>query len=186
MPPPLTQVTAGTVLQTAVMKALNTTDFSAVRIDWPTDGQPDWPVDFDVCFIGIITSNEEYANIERDVEMSNLDSKTIQVTMTYTRGWRVDLIFYGPNATDNARIFHSSLFGDAVHDILASSNLYWIPESDTPIRTPEEFQGQWWERSTFSARFYEAVTELSTVPSVASIEVIIETAKGVSADFTVT
>lgn len=53
-------------------------------------------------------------------------------------------------------------------------------------RMPEPFDKQWWERSDFSCEMYEFVTETITRQTVKSVEVIVEDAQGMIADFTVT
>jgi hypothetical protein len=47
---------------------------------------------------------------------------------------------------------------------------------------PELFAAQWFNRVDFEARFNELTTESDTVGTIASAEVILETADGVVAD----
>jgi hypothetical protein len=94
----------------------------------------------------------------------------------YTRVWSIAFAIYGPNSFDHARLIKSALFMDWTHDILAASNLYAVMDISDPRRVPELFSGQWWERVDFSCRFNEGITETTTTPSIASVEVILQDA----------
>ena len=177
------------LLQSATMLTLGidpTQDplaYQKVRTSWP--GPPTWAITDDVCFVRAVPEDDEYDRV-RDVEVRNIDGASLQTTTTYTRVWRIMWVVYGPNSFDHTRLIHSGLFQDNIHDLLAASNLYFIPDPNAPQRAPENYQGQWWERVNFSARFNELVTEVSTVPSIASAEVIPETAAGKVADLNLT
>ena len=67
---------------------------------------------------------------------------------------------------------------DWVRAIFALSNLYLIPDSAEPLRAPELFSGEWWDRADFRARYYEGVTETIAQQTVASAEVILDAAIG--------
>lgn len=161
------------------------TAYSLVRIEWPTDGQPDWPLAFDVCFVESTMEADSYDQImERNVVPN--DDSTYTLTTVYTRVWRVRLVAYGPNSGDRLRQTKSCMTLDFAHDTLAESNLYLIFELGTPRRNPELFTNDWWERWDFSVRMNEQVTDTLVLPTMASVEVYIQDAVGNTSDRTIT
>lgn len=176
---------AATLAMLSIDPASDPNAYAEVRTSWPTTGQPGWKIDDDVCFLRCVEEDDEYNRI-RDSELSSNDDTSVTETTTYTRVWRVFWVLYGKHSFDRARMIRSALQGQAIHDLLASSNLYFVPNPSAPQRVPELFGGQWWERTDFSARFNELVTETETIPTVASVEVIVNDASGVIADITTT
>jgi hypothetical protein len=107
-------------------------------------------------------------------------------TTNYTRVWRVYWDVYGPNSFDNARLLRTRLFDQDVHDQFSAALLWMVTDPAAPVRAPELFANQWWERVSFSARFNEFVTETLTDQAVASTEVIVLNSGGTIADIEVT
>jgi hypothetical protein len=145
--------------------------FYRVRVGWQIEGQPAWNITDDICAIMATIADDSYNRI-RDVQFAANDETTLLQTTQYTRVWQARLVLYGPNSFDNARLIKSCLFLDWVTDALANSNLYLITDVADPTRSPEEFEGQWWERSDITFHLNENVVETITVQSVASVEVI--------------
>lgn len=155
-----------------------------IRFDWVTGGQPAFPITEDVCFIRCVEEDDEYNRI-REVRRVFNDPKTLTQSTSYTRVWRVHWTLYGPNSFDRARQLRSALFQQNPKALLAESNLYLIPDQESPRRVPEVFASQWWERVDFSARFNELVIEVTTVPTVGEVEVLTNTQVGQVADVTI-
>lgn len=175
------------VLQSLGIAPASPTDESAyeqVRIDWPTNGQPDWKITDDVAFIRAVEVPDDY-NFPHEVQATNTNTENYIESTIYARVWGVHFVFYGPNSFDRARQLKSCLYQTFAHDILAASNLYLIITLGTPRRFPELFTNDWWERVDFSVRMNEGVTDTLTKPSMASVEVIIEDSDGILSDFTV-
>lgn len=158
--------------------------YSQVRIDWPTPGQPAWPITSDVAFIRAVEVPDDY-NYAHEVQQPVSNAPTYPENTVYTREWEIGFIFYGPNSCDHARQVKACLFQEFIHDILEASNLYIDTMVGTPRRSPELFQNQWWERSGFSVRMNEMVTDTLTKQNVESVEVIVNTFNGVSSDVTI-
>ncbi len=149
-----------------------------VRLEWPTQGQPGWRVDEDICFVRATEEDGAYNKI-RDRRLSYQDAATLGSTDTYTRIWRVTWAFYGPTGFDNARLVKSALMSlDFATETLAQMSLYLNTEIGATTRAPEKFQGQWWERTDLSVLMNELVTESLTVHSIASAEVILNSNDG--------
>jgi hypothetical protein len=63
-----------------------------------------------------------------------------------------------------------------------------FPISDPPevIRTPENFNAQWWERADFYLDLYEYITETITPGTATSVEIkVLDSTVGLAADITV-
>lgn len=158
---------------------------TACRIAWNTDGSPAWTVGQDVISIQLTESDDSYNRIRDRWNTANNDTSAIQ-NDEYTRCWQVYFVARGPNAFDRIRLIKSALFQDFTHDILATSQLFLVPDLAAPMRSPELYEGRWWEVTTWHCKFYEQVNETLTVGTVVSAEVIVENESGVIADFTVT
>jgi hypothetical protein len=155
-----------------------------VRIDWPTAGQPAWAITDDIAFLRCAEVQDRY-NTAHEVQPVTQEPPTYPETTIYTRVWQTDFIFYGPNSFDRARQVKACLYQDFVHAILEASNLYLDTVIGTPRRTPELFQNQWWERTGFSARMNEQVTDVLVKPAIQLANIILEDVNGIFAEITV-
>ena len=155
-----------------------------VRIDWPTTGQPAWAITDDIAFLRCVEVPDRY-NTAHEVQPVTQEPPTYPETTIYTRIWQTDFIFYGPNSFDRARQVKACLYQDFVHAILEASNLYLDTVIGTPRRTPELFQNQWWERTGFSARMNEQVTDVLVKPAIQLANIILEDVNGIFAEITV-
>lgn len=151
--------------------------FFRVRVGWQKDGMPGWGPSQDVVTCMAVVTDDRYNRI-RDVSQSPLNDTTNTQTTDYTRAWEMRFSVYGPNSTDNARLIKSCLRLDWVRSIFSAVNLYLVPDERDPLRFPENFNKQWWDRSDFRAKYYEAVQETITQQTVATAEVIVEAAIG--------
>lgn len=156
-----------------------------VRIGWQEQGQPGPSINSDSVAIIAQPIDHEFSRL-RDSSLSG-DSTTIINTDKSTRIWQVKWMFYGPNSLTNARVVVSAWIKVSYIDsFLADSNLFVNPDVKEPGRSPENFQGQWWERVNMEAELYEEVTETLTVGTVGSVEVKLYTKDGKLADFVIT
>jgi hypothetical protein len=167
----LSQTDAEDALQALITSILGagTDPNTGVRISWPTGGSPGWLITDEVCFLRATLSGERI-NRSRDKNTSGTGASLTE-TVTYIRVWDIDLILYGPNSFDRARLIKSALFMDWVSTALAANSLAVVIDIEDPRRMPELFSGQWWERSDISFRMNELVTEISQVPAMVSVEV---------------
>lgn len=191
-PAPLTPKQLEIIMQAATCQMLgidpatDTAAGSKVRIGWQVAGQP-YAQDpsVDVCVLRAVEEDNPYDKL-RDRKLIVNDEETDISEEQYTRVWRVFWVLYGPNSFDHARLIRSGLLADAVHDLLANSSIFAVPEIGAPVRLPEVSNGQWWERVDLECLFYENVLEDTVINTVLSSEVILKTPAGVAADFTVT
>lgn len=171
--------------------------YFAVRAGWQQQGQPFQKITDNVTYCRAEEIDDEYNRI-RDVSYATTDVNRVPYpgnppggygqggyggtdlstlitikTTNYTRVWRVFWCCYGPNSFDNARQIRTRLFDQDIHDQFASSQLYLVTDPSAPIRAPEPFGKQWWERVDFSARFNEFVTEEYVEQAAISNEIIV-------------
>ena len=156
----------------------------AVRVSWPTTGAPAWKITEDVTFIRIIEADDKY-NRQRENKFIGLDTDNGTNLTRYTRVMEVFWTLYGSTSFANAQAIRDRLFYQEYHDILAQSNLYLIPDIVSPVRMPELFQGQWWERVDMSMRFNELIQRGLTIPYIKSAEITIKNDVKTLADFVV-
>ena len=141
-----------------------TLDYSLVRINWETQGQP-FPVlpGQDVCFLSCEPVHTPYSSIRAYIN-SNAPPP-LSESWTYNKGWHIAWILYGPNSSDRARMLWTAVFTDYFVDRLNASSLYPISEFVPPTRNPENINGEWWERADFAIDLYEYVTETLATPT---------------------
>lgn len=161
------------------------TDLTAgfqVRQTWPIAGAPAWGQNDNVTFVTCTEVDNPYNKV-RDEGVEANDSVSANKIIEYTRVWRVFWELRGPGAFDRARLLKTAMQLDFIHDMLSAFNLYLMPSVGNPNRVPELVEGKWWERTDFEMEFYEQVNETITVPTVASIEVVVSNSNGVQSDF---
>lgn len=184
----LTPAAMSTLLQslTCGMLGINPPDFSKVRVDWQTQGQPSQNVNTDICYVACTPWDTEYSRV-RDYSFTEVTGPPAVLTQQwqYTKGWRAAWCLYGPNSEDNARAIRTAMFMDYFNEQLSLSNLYPISDPPEVVRAPEQFNAQWWERADFYINMYEAVTETINPGTATSVEVIVRDGDGVVADITV-
>jgi hypothetical protein len=159
--------------------------FARVRVEFPPEGAPAWKPTEDVGFISAFEETDPY-NVIREVSPDvNEGGDSYVKTTTYTRVWRVHFTLYGPNSYDHGRQIKSCMFEDFAHDTLAQSSLWAVCDWETAKRIPEKFAAQWWEVTHYEVELNEFVTETLTLPTMGSVEIIIQDADSVIIDETV-
>jgi len=151
---------------------LDLTNLGNVRIAWPTDGAPAWGINDDVIFIRVTPIDNKLAR-NQDIIHTKIDQFTASQETGYTRTHKVDWTLYGPNSYDNADLIRYNIFNQDNTNLLKLSNLFLITDVPMPQRLPELFNGQWWERTDFSALFNELVIRGTTVPYITSPNFVI-------------
>ena len=145
--------------------------YSKVRISWPTGGAPAWKIAEDVVFIRILES-ESLWNRQREVKFLNLvDPDYGNQETKYTRVLMVNWAFYGPHCFDNAQAVRDQMFYELNQEALKQNNLALIPNIAAPMRVPELYQGQWWDRTDLSMFFNEKIVLNYNVPYIKSAEI---------------
>lgn len=167
----LTQVQLENIFQSLTSQILGTSDPSAVRISWPTDGAPSWKITDDVCFLAVTPTDDAYTR-QLQTDYSPLDDNNANSNLTYTAVVRVAWTLYGPNASDRSDLLRASLFMDSTRSTLISNNLALVTDVPMPIRSPELFNSEWWNRATLYANFNELVIRQSTIPYLQTANVI--------------
>lgn len=146
-----------------------------VRISWPTGGAPSWKITDNICFLQI-NNQENGISKQFDTKYTVQSGYNLNENITYTKVHRVDMVLYGPNSLENAEIIKNALYTSSTYRVLLQqNNMSVVQDVNTPIRSPELFQGQWWERANFFASFNELITTTSTIQAIQTINVTNET-----------
>ena len=136
---------------------------SKVRIAWPTGGAPGWKIN---------DAMTRQLNICYDPVKN--DEPYVKKQVGYTRVHKINWTLYGPNSYDNADIIRHMIFDFDYMKKFKEKNLFLITDVPMPTRLPEYYNGQWWERTDFSATFNEGVTRESEVPYIKNAEIILK------------
>jgi hypothetical protein len=143
-----------------------------VRIAWPTNGAPAWGINDDVIFMRVTQQDDKLTRYQ-DILYTGIDEISTSQETGYTRVHRVDWTLYGPNSYDNADLIRFNIFNQDNTNQLKTSNLFLITDVPMAQRLPELYNGQWWERTDFSALFNELVIRETTVPYITSPNFVI-------------
>lgn len=144
-----------------------------VRIAWPTNGAPSWQINEDVTFLRITPQDDKLAREQNIIYTENEQNKALLNKQTgYTRVHKINWTLYGPNSYDNADLIRHLIFDFEYMKKFKKKNLFLITDVPMPVRLPELYNGQWWERTDFSATFNEAVIRESAEPFITSAEII--------------
>lgn len=195
-----------TVTENTIIFITNPLAGKLVRQEWPKVGAPAWPKNDNIVFIRAVEEDDWYNKVrDQGVDDSNptgygygsgaygsggYGGVTVPTTAAllteYTRVWRVYWVFYGPDSYTRATLVKSAMQLDFIHDTLAASQVYLMPEVGAPKRQPEnDISGEWWQRTDFEMVFYEQVNESIVLNTVASTEIIVMNANGIQLDFEV-
>jgi hypothetical protein len=145
-----------------------------VRISWPAGGAPAWKINEDVAFIRVYEIDDPY-NRQKVTTYRNNDAVSVIQNESYTNVIAVDWILYGPNSFDDADTMRNGL---TRNETLRNNNMHLIYNRPAPVRSPELFNGQWWERTNLTAYFNLLVSHEYTVPAISAAQVILKTEKG--------
>lgn len=143
-----------------------------VRIAWPTNGAPGWKITDDIVFLRVTPIDDKMARGLNIIYNQNEEDKTYVDKKTgYTRVWKIDWTLYGFNSYDNADVIRNLIFDTDYMVEFKKKNLFLVTDVPMPTRLPEFYNGQWWERTDFSATFNEAVIRIKKVPYILSTDV---------------
>jgi len=151
---------------------------SGVRLSWPTRGAPGWKITDSIAFLRVTPTSSPYIQQRNATFVDAGDGVNVDVTTQSTRVHEVQWTIYSPSAYDLASALKDGLYTQAAHDTLAASNLYLVLDIPAPVRVPELFNGQWWDRCDLQANFNEDVLRYSQTPYLESAQVTLETEDG--------
>ena len=159
------------LIRKAVMEILSLTDKKAVRISWPKSGMPDWSISENVIFVRSYPVDDPYNRI-KDIKYREKDPVSVIRSETYTRVMGVDLIMYGPDSFDHADLVRNDI---GKNETLKKNKVFLVYDRKAPVRSPELFRGQWWERSTLSLQFNEQIMREYTNPTISDVRISVRT-----------
>lgn len=145
---------------------------SKVRISWPTNGAPSWKINEDVVFLRITPEDDKLAREQNIIYTENeQDRSFLKKQIGYTRVHKINWTLYGPSSYDNADLIRFRIFEDEYKKKFNKKNLFLITDVPMPVRLPEFYNGQWWERTDFSATFNESVVRENVEPYIKSADI---------------
>jgi hypothetical protein len=134
-----------------------------VRFAWPTDGSPGWSIDEDIVFLRITPIDDKIARPQDILYDTNASDYALK-EVAYTRVHKIDWTLYGPSSYDNADLIRYNILSSKYLNDFRAYNLFLITDVTMPVRLPELFNGQWWERTDFQASYNELVIRRSQIP----------------------
>lgn len=134
-----------------------------VRLSYPADGQPAWKITEDVVFLKI-NNEPDPIDKQRDVIYSEKDTDNAIRKVAYTRVHSIRWTLYGPNSFDNAEKIKNALYQPNYKDLFAKNNLFLVLNVENPVRFPELYNGQWWDRTDLEASYNENVVRTTEIP----------------------
>lgn len=140
-----------------------------VRIGWQTEGAPAFGVNDNVVFITAVPVDNQI-NRQHDILLENSSSDLLQ-TKGFTRVMAINVIAYGSDCVSNLLTIKMAMFDDDYRYELAAEKIYLVTDVEEARRTPENFQGQWWERADMQLKFNELIIIEKQINSVDSVEV---------------
>lgn len=153
-----------------IAKAAQEAAATAIRIAWPTQGAPPWKITDDKAFLRLTFENDEYTK-QREYTYRRKSNLLASQVMDMTNCVRVAWTFYGPNSWANAFKVFSMLGNPMLTLSLEQNRVFLIPDMPSPVRSPELFSGQFWERSDVYGRFNVHIRLLQDVPYLLETEI---------------
>jgi hypothetical protein len=145
------------------------TTHDRVRISWPTRGQPAWNVTDNVAFLRI-TPEDDPALHQQDTIYSKESSVSVKTKKQYQRQFAVAVICYGPSAWEDAEVIWNGFLSEPVQETLTKNHFGYIDRTG-PVRAPELYNGQWWNRTDLQLRFYELLEQESVINAFGSVTI---------------
>ncbi len=118
-------------------------------------------------------------NRQIDVTTEGAGTDTITQITKHVRSLTFNWQLYGDNGMENADKIRIGLMRPDVQNMLEQNNISLIPDIPEPVYVPELIGMQWYSRYDLSANFNQLVIDTSTLSTIASADVVIETEKGV-------
>ncbi|MBY6798107.1 hypothetical protein HYH85_18005 [Clostridium botulinum] len=143
-----------------------------VRIAWQTEGAPSWSIDEDIVFLRITPVDDSMTRQQNIIiDPVEKDKAYAKKQTGYTRVHKINWTLYGPNSYDNADVIRHLLFDYNYMQKFKEKNIFLITDVPMPTRLPEPYNGQWWERTDFSATFNEAVIKENKIPYITGTDI---------------
>ncbi|SFE43525.1 hypothetical protein SAMN04487969_102502 [Paenibacillus algorifonticola] len=139
-----------------------------VRTAWPAVGAPAWERTDDVCFMQVTLSPDQYTQ-----QIESTYSPQGLLIQSFTEVAAVSWIFYGPSSFDDSRKIRAGLFKPSTFETLSLQDTYLVTDVPEPVRSPELFNGQWWDRSNLFARFNIKTEIKEAIPHLETADIVV-------------
>jgi len=131
-----------------------------IRLEYPTEGQPDWKIEDTIVFLNLVERDDSYG---QQFESQDITETNTVIRHRYrTRVWDVVFTAYGPNAYELVNTLKDGVFIESSRTLLSKNNVFLVPDLPVCRQSPELFAGKWWNRWNIILCFnelYEAQPE---------------------------
>lgn len=127
-----------------------------VRMAYSAAVQPFQAIDRNVCYLTIQPADHNI-NRQIDTRYEDMDGCQAREINSYTRVIGVSLVFYGPDAYDNAILVRMELLSGSRDNLLAKNGLHIVPDVSEPLLTRELYQNHWIMRADLTVQFNNRV-----------------------------
>lgn len=139
----------------------------AVRSTWTQPGQPGFTITEDIVFYRVVTGGDTYDQKVYPVQGTNTQA------VEYTRVITLAITAYGPKAADNLEQIRTSFLAGYGTLNLQKEKIFPLINPGSVVRTPEYFEGQWWERADFSIVMYAKESTTVAIPEIESAKITV-------------
>lgn len=150
-----------------------------VRLSWPQDGAPAWKITDDVTFIQLNDAQNQDITIPINTVAEQANEDYQNQTSYQTRVLQAHWTIYAPNGVclDYAYKIKRSLYNNDIIQLLRDNYIFLVPSDNSPVRMPESFNGQWWDRADYMALFNATMIDDKDIPYIKSATVQLSTDK---------
>ena len=164
---------------------------TALGLDYKTHPQNIRPLEYPDSPAGLRTPHDDIvfyivqfddAGINRqidDITAPNTDETLVTRKIQYCRNLRFIWQIYGDDGFEWADTLRIMLFDPDIQTMLKEKGISLVTDVPQAVYIPEPVGQQWYKRYDLYAKFNQLVTKETTLPAVASANVIIVTEKGV-------
>ena len=146
---------------------LDITGFTAqsIRFSYQPNSAPFFEQGQDGVYIYVSPMESDVGKF-RDITYGELPGNvSVEESIVYTRVIQCQWTCYGPNAYDTAVTIRDGILSESVRRTFSRSRVYPNPRIQTPIRTPESVNSQWWERADIKVLFNVGTEKTAPIPT---------------------
>lgn len=153
------------LLRTAICDILQQpVNGSTVRVSYPTNGAPGFAITDTVLFLYLHEADDSYGNDRSPVY--HTENGTVYRDHVGTRVWDILLTCYGTDGHEWLDQVRAGVLWEKTRRTLESKNVCLVPTNPAIVRSPELFNGQWWERSDMTLRYNELYVDTENVGAI--------------------
>ena len=131
---------------------------SSVLVAYTRLGKPSFDNGTDMVYIRLMQESDDRMKYKNRTSVYSTETQKFTFSQQSSRTLDLGITFYGPNCMKYAQKANEFFYFANTKLLLAQSNLFLVAERTVgPIRIPEQFNGQWWERADLNLLLYNTV-----------------------------